>query len=464
MGAVEPRFFRTEETDIYLPEQSFFEIGLMDYQGSGTDETIGYTQIDLEERWYSKDFQAFMKTNNVPVEYRPLINKSNLSKGSLEMWLEVLDSQDAAEIPVNVLYQPPPTEVEVRVIVWGVKDVSHKLCIDDVGEEREKIDIMMRCQLECRSYVGPHPKEQESDIHRSATNEGEYNWRFVYPRVQVTKGVPLDCILELSLWETFAVARPMPLCETRIDMKNYCKRVSLQRTMVQIEDDLPMTNAKHAAKMEEEAEDTLAIGANTNEGGEEDGSDEDENPEAGIIQHKTAPPAATLKCTVQVISQVEAAMADVKAGLGRNDPNQFPALTFPKSGRSWQATLPTAAAAIEAVVEAANTGKNRCKIMMMIIMIALPIFLVHYIKGSNGCPLIQKSCKSSSVCEGCARCYNTLLDDSTFCFYSFLQSADAVCGSTKKDKCNIKRSTCSCASPGSCLLTDCIRDPKEFRR
>ena len=33
--------------------------------------------------------------------------------------------------------------------------------------------------------------------------DGEFNWRFVFSRIQVTKGVPIDCFLHLSIWDTW---------------------------------------------------------------------------------------------------------------------------------------------------------------------------------------------------------------------------------------------------------------------
>lgn len=461
MGEVEPHFFRTEECDVMLPEESVFELGLMDYTGNGVDQMIGRTIIDLEDRWYSKMFREYMQMNKVPVEYRPMINpRSNLSKGSLEMWMEVLDTQDAAEVPVNALYQPPPTEVEIRVILWGLKDVSRKMCVDDVGEEREKIDVMVRCQIESRAYSGPQPKEQESDIHRSCVNEAEFNWRYVYSRVQVTKGAPLDCVLELSLWETFAISRPVCLCETRIDMKHYCKRVALQRTMIQIEDEIPLTSNAHSAlcENEEDGADNIA----QKDEGDEDSDEEreqEEDTQAMVNVVKAKPPAAMMKIIIQVIAQNEASLTDMKAGLGRNDPNQFPALTFPKTGRSWQATLPNAATAIEAVIDTVQGGKKRARIMMIILAVAMPVFLVHYIKKADGCPLIMKSCKSQSTCASCSFCYHLDKADATFCMYTWADSK--TCPTAKADFCNLKSGQCECMAASCTVAKDCIREPNK---
>ena len=80
--------------------------------------------------------------------------------------------------------------------------------------------------MDCRTYNGPQPKEQETDQHDSCVGDGEFNWRFVFSRIQVTKGVPIDCFLHLSVWEYFALARPNMLCETLVELKSYVKKVS----------------------------------------------------------------------------------------------------------------------------------------------------------------------------------------------------------------------------------------------
>ena len=56
--------------------------------------------------------------------------------------------------------------------------------------------IARRPQFRCRWG------EQETDQHDCCVGDGEFNWRFVFSRVQVTKGVPIDCFLHLSVWDS----------------------------------------------------------------------------------------------------------------------------------------------------------------------------------------------------------------------------------------------------------------------
>ena len=49
LQTTEPRFFKTEERDIHLPQQGHFEVGLNDWKGGAQDKLIGRSVVDLEE-------------------------------------------------------------------------------------------------------------------------------------------------------------------------------------------------------------------------------------------------------------------------------------------------------------------------------------------------------------------------------------------------------------------------------
>lgn len=66
-------------------------------------------------RWFSKEWQTFMKKNEVPMEYRPLTRRPHGNvTGSLEMWVEMMDSQKAARVPRFNLQKPSSTDIEIR--------------------------------------------------------------------------------------------------------------------------------------------------------------------------------------------------------------------------------------------------------------------------------------------------------------------------------------------------------------
>eukprot|EP00927_Polykrikos_kofoidii_P045598 TRINITY_DN39637_c0_g1_i1.p1 TRINITY_DN39637_c0_g1~~TRINITY_DN39637_c0_g1_i1.p1 ORF type:complete len:1718 (-),score=265.09 TRINITY_DN39637_c0_g1_i1:109-5262(-) len=433
MATVEPRFFHTEERDITLPDQSLFEVGLQDWSENGDHQLIGKTFIDLEDRWYTELYQEFMKKGVVPLEYRSLeaLGDGALSKGSLEMWVEIIDATRAADIQVSPLVQPPAVEIEIRVIVFTCRDVSRRLCVDEIGEERKTIELMCKCALECRAYQGPQPVVQETDIHYGMVDEAEFNWRFIWSRLQVTRGVPLDCFVQISLWEQFAIARPVLLCESLLEVKNYCKKVATSSTMLQIEAEIPLTNASLTKLLKDELEES---GMATDDG-----------------ENVQVPPAAIVKTMVQVFNQTEAMSKDMKAGMGRNEPNTNPGLPFPKTGRSWQATLPGAAKFIDSISAMGGGSGGRCGMMSTLFLGVMAYMAAVSVDNPNqpGCKLAYKSCVVT--CPNCMTCQASTASASAFC-YLLTQSAEASClpassSSIITASCQIATSVTSCAAP-----------------
>merc|ERR1719231_1361641 len=100
---------------------------------------------------------------------------------------------------------------------------------------------------------------------------------------------------------------------------------------------------------------------------------------AGGGEEIVIPPAGIMKINVQVYSQVEASTSDLTVGLGRNEPNRNPTLTYPKTGRSWQSVLPTALAVVEAVIEAYQGGTRRAKWLALFVFLLLVIAALHKI-------------------------------------------------------------------------------------
>jgi len=477
MQSVEPRYFRSEECDINLPEQSYFEIGLFDYQENGEDLLIGKSVLDLEDRFYTRDYMIMMKNKKVPIEYRPLIcesidantgDVSTISKGSLEMWIELLDTTTAAEIPVSKLLQPPAMEVEVRLICWTVHDLQMRMCTDEYGDPRESISIRCRCSIDCRTYNGPQPKEQETDQHDSCVGDGEFNWRFLFSRIQVTKGVPIDCFLHLSVWEYFALSRPIMLCESLLELKSYVKKVSEDRMMLEMEADLPLSNNQLQAELKKEMKGEGGVEGGGDGDEDEPAAEEEEDAEgegdfnAGAAEEERAiPPAAYMKIVLQVLAQTEASNENNKVGIARNEPNRNPSLPFPKTGRDWRYSMPTAASVVEKVMDAFSPSKRGpLMTLIMFFIIASIISNVPFDEDLQCVTTVKQSCFDQSTCFTCNCCGRIGGDMSDakkqkLCKWGFIfmsRTVDEVC--TNLADCNLAQgATCSADAEGNALTT-----------
>ena len=60
-----------------------------------SDVLIGYTEIDLEDRFFS---QRFRSLTDIPIEIRQLTNDSSeVSMGDASMWIEVFKSREKSK-------------------------------------------------------------------------------------------------------------------------------------------------------------------------------------------------------------------------------------------------------------------------------------------------------------------------------------------------------------------------------
>lgn len=111
-NTLQPEFFRMFELETTLPGASQLEIGVW---GRGLmDQLIGSTTIDLEERWFHREWQEIGeghstgKNNNShlkPIEYRHLYvpQSRTTSQGFLQLWVDILTTQEAVRVePVDI--------------------------------------------------------------------------------------------------------------------------------------------------------------------------------------------------------------------------------------------------------------------------------------------------------------------------------------------------------------------------
>ena len=81
------------------------------------DDLIGKTVIDLEDRYFSLEWQSL---NNKPIEYRKLYHESSsLSQGVIKCWVEIIPI-DVNPKPIEYdISEKPDEEFEVRVCVFN---------------------------------------------------------------------------------------------------------------------------------------------------------------------------------------------------------------------------------------------------------------------------------------------------------------------------------------------------------
>ena len=113
-----------------------------------------------------------------PVEWRQLrIDGKAQSQGLIEMWVEVLTSQEARKNPLQSLIKPnKKDDYELRLIVWETRGIPMS--------RDGSMNVMVKITY---SWDGKNDEavSRETDVHRGVTDgNAKFNWRLKFP-VQV---------------------------------------------------------------------------------------------------------------------------------------------------------------------------------------------------------------------------------------------------------------------------------------
>ena len=184
-----PEFNKMFEFHSQFPGCSQLKIQLWDYDKIFGDDFIGETYVDLEDRFFSPEWQSI---KNKPIEFRQLYHKSTkVSQGIIKCWVEIIPSNDSVNsIPWNITPRPT-TNFEVRVVVWETKDVKIK-------------DWEGTSDIYARAYFDSVEKSKRTDIHyRSMDGRGSFNYRLLFDIEHPSK----DHVLNLQIWDADAFSK-----------------------------------------------------------------------------------------------------------------------------------------------------------------------------------------------------------------------------------------------------------------
>ena len=149
-----------------MPGSSILKIEVYDYDDLLSDDLIGATVIDLEDRYFNCDWQGLIEK---PVEVRPLLHGDlNGAQGQIYLWLEIFDASiKSTKIPWKIAPEPI-TEYQVRFIVWETEDM-------------EMMDIEGTSDIYVIAYLDQN-EIQKTDVHyRCQSGSGSFNWRILLP-------------------------------------------------------------------------------------------------------------------------------------------------------------------------------------------------------------------------------------------------------------------------------------------
>ena len=195
------KWYKYYDIPAEIPGSSTLKIEVWDWDEILSDDLIGTTTIDLEDRYYNDDWQN-MKYK--PIEVRPLLHPDiEGSQGKVIMWLEMFDAdKKSTEIPWKIDPQPI-CELQVRFVVWET-------------EEMEMMDIEGTSDIYVIGYI-EQKESQKTDIHfRCQTGVASFNWRMLLP-LKLPVQRPL---LTIQVYDKDIFSSDDYMCGATINMKD----------------------------------------------------------------------------------------------------------------------------------------------------------------------------------------------------------------------------------------------------
>lgn len=181
--ATDVDFYKTVEMDAELPGTSQLTVSVMDKDIIGSDDLIGKTTIDLEDRWFDSRWKAWGSENRVtdagdngkvrfdtkPVEARTLyLPGKSASQGVLTCWVDIMKPEEASFFEPDDVALPPKQIFEMRLVIWKSKNVPN------MDELEGMSDLYVKAWPE-----GCDP--QETDTHwRCKKGKASWNWRMLF--------------------------------------------------------------------------------------------------------------------------------------------------------------------------------------------------------------------------------------------------------------------------------------------
>ena len=279
---------------VELPGSSKLRIQVMDYDSLFSDDLIGETSIDIEDRYFDNRWQTLV---NKPVEVRQLYHPDyEVSQGEVMMWIEMFDQEEGIKMePWNIEPEPKNT-LEMRLIIWET-------------EGMENLDIEDTSDIYVLAYLDGD-KKFRTDVHyRCSTGQGSFNWRMKIP-VEFPRN-KFD--LTLQTFDNDILSKDDYICGARLNIGQILNDVNTL--------DLPL---KFSSEYYKNLPQEKRVISNI----EFAGSDEDEEGVKFWVQmEKDGTKGGRVLCSLEVVPEWYADLHPV--GKGREEPNMNPYLPPP---------------------------------------------------------------------------------------------------------------------------------------
>ena len=287
------KWYKYYDLLVELPGSSKLRIQVMDYDSLFSDDLIGETAIDIEDRYFDNRWQALI---NKPIEVRKIYHPDyEMSQGEVIMWLEMFDEDEGNKMePWNIIPEPK-NNLEMRLIVYET-------------EAMENLDIEDTSDIYVMAYLDGEKKFQTDVHYRCSTGQASFNWRMKIP-----VEFPRDkFVLNLQAFDKDILSRDDFICSARLNIKQILDDVNTL--------DLPL---KFSSEYYRNLQEKSAISNIEFVGNDED----EEGLKFWVQMEKDGVEGGRVLCSLEVVPEWYAELHPV--GKGREQPNMNPYLPPP---------------------------------------------------------------------------------------------------------------------------------------
>lgn len=173
-----------------------------------SDELIGKTMIDMEDRYFDHDW---LDIKDKPIETRRLYHPDlKAPQGSIVMWLEIVEREKKTDLKEWDIKLPPVVNMQSRLVIWSTRDIP---CMD----VEEVSDVYVAAFLDPK-------KSQTTDTHfRCSSGEASFNWRCLetipyHPKHHNTK-------LQIQVYDKDLFAPDDYICSASLNLKPFIQQI-----------------------------------------------------------------------------------------------------------------------------------------------------------------------------------------------------------------------------------------------
>ena len=331
---------------VELPGSSKLTIQVMDYDTLFSDDLIGETLIDIEDRYFDNRWQDLV---NKPIEVRQLYHPDfEMSQGEVIMWLEMFDEENGIKLEPWNIEPEPKNKLEMRLIIYET-------------EGMENMDIEDTSDLYVLAYLDGEKKFQTDVHYRCSTGQGSFNWRMKIP-VEFPRN---KFHLTLQTFDKDILSKDDFICSARLNISQILNDVN--------ELDLPIKFSREYYRNLPENKKVMSNIEFV------DGDEDEEGVKFWVQMEKEGVEGGRVLCSIEVVPEWYAELHPV--GKGREEPNMNPYLPPPVGRIKFTLNPITCLNQFTGPKFRKKCYKKTCIICCIVYLIFLIPYLIYFISG-----------------------------------------------------------------------------------